>query len=92
MNGLFFTTINMKKLIAFICGLVLIVACSKNNQQQEKFDQTAYSLLEGNIDSLIGIIHTLEVTKDKNELKKSFQQAGKAIKKSNHSSSITIKD
>lgn len=82
----------MKKLIAFICGLVLIVACSKNNQQQEKFDQTAYTLLEGNIDSLIGIIHNLEVTKDKNELKKSFQQVGKAIKKLNHSSSITIKD
>ena len=81
MNGLFFTTINMKKLIAFICGLVLIFACSKNNQQQEKFDQTAYSLLEGNIDSLIGIIHTLEVTKDKNELKKIFSASRKSYKK-----------
>jgi len=53
----------MKKLIAFICGLLLIFACSKTIQN-EKFDQAAYSTLEENIDSLIVVLHNLESVND----------------------------
>jgi cytochrome c peroxidase len=70
----------MKKLIAFICGLLLIFACSKTIQN-EKFDQAAYSTLEENIDSLIVVLHNLESVNDHDKLKTIFSVSRKRYKK-----------
>jgi len=71
----------MRKLAAFICVLLLVIACSKNNQQQAKFDVTAYTSLEDNIDSLIVVLHNLESVNDKNKLKTIFSVSRKRYKK-----------
>jgi len=71
----------MRKLVAFICVLFVLIACSKNNQQQAKFDEAAYSSLEDNIDSLIVVLHNLESVNDNNKLKTIFSVSRKRYKK-----------
>ena len=71
----------MRKLVACICALFVVIACSKNNQQQAKFDETAYSSLEDNIDSLIVVLHNLESVNDHDKLKTIFSVSRKRYKK-----------
>jgi len=71
----------MRKLIACICALLVMIACSKNNQQQAKFDETAYSSLKDNIDSLIVVLHNLESVNDHDKLKTIFSVSRKRYKK-----------
>jgi cytochrome c peroxidase len=71
----------MGKLVACICALFVLIACSKNNQQQAKFDETAYSSLEDNIDSLIVVLHNLESVNDHDKLKTIFSVSRKRYKK-----------
>ena len=71
----------MGKLVACICALFVMIACSKNNQEHAKFDETAYSSLEDNIDSLIVVLHNLESVNEHDKLKTIFSVSRKRYKK-----------
>ena len=70
---------NMKQIFAGVFCLSLFFACI--NLNQKSFDKTAYSLIEKNIDSIIGIISKTEGVSDKNTLIKIFSDSRKNYKK-----------
>jgi len=70
---------NMKQVFAGVFCLSFFFACI--NLNQKSFDKTAYSLIEKNIDSIIGIISKTEGVSDKNTLIKIFSDSRKNYKK-----------
>jgi cytochrome c peroxidase len=69
----------MKQVFAGVFCLSLFFACI--NLNQKSFDKTAYSLIEKNIDSTIGILRKTEGVSDKNTLIKIFSDSRKSYKK-----------
>ena len=69
----------MKNLFFGVFCLLLFFACITISQKS--FDETAYSFVEKNIDSVIGILSKTEGESDKNTLIKIFSDSRKNYKK-----------